>query len=192
MPAPWLDKIGPVGLVIAGLAVISLYLFIFIAVYLQWMRGTFRKVLPGLRQRDAAVKETVCRHPLGGVVWCALANQTPRGELQTEVQYLFQRNLRGIFSSLTGLRLISVISPLLGLLGTVLGITRVFQEMALADTVDNSMLAGGIWQALITTIMGLVVAVPTLIFHFGGRMQARSLLMCCLEETRTIMREESC
>ena len=57
-----------------------------------------------------------------------------------------------------------MISPLLGLLGTVLGMIQSFHELELAQGSANaSVLAGGIWQALLTTAAGLVVAIPAAI-----------------------------
>jgi biopolymer transport protein ExbB len=62
------------------------------------------------------------------------------------------------------LELVAMISPLLGLLGTVLGMIQSFQELELAQGAANaSLLAGGIWQALLTTAAGLVVAIPAAI-----------------------------
>lgn len=62
------------------------------------------------------------------------------------------------------LELIAMISPLLGLLGTVLGMIQSFQDLALAEGAANaSLLAGGIWQALLTTAAGLLVAIPAAI-----------------------------
>lgn len=62
------------------------------------------------------------------------------------------------------LELIAMISPLLGLLGTVLGMIQSFQELELAQGAANaSVLAGGIWQALLTTAAGLIVAIPAAI-----------------------------
>jgi biopolymer transport protein ExbB len=59
------------------------------------------------------------------------------------------------------LEIIAMISPLLGLLGTVLGMILSFQELELAQGAANaSVLAGGIWQALLTTAAGLLVAIP--------------------------------
>ena len=64
------------------------------------------------------------------------------------------------------IELISRIAPLMGLLGTVLGMVNAFQQVAQANSsVDPSMLAGGIWQALITTAAGLGVAIPSMIVH---------------------------
>lgn len=62
------------------------------------------------------------------------------------------------------LEIIAMVSPLLGLLGTVLGMIQSFQELELAEGAANaSVLAGGIWQALLTTAAGLLVAIPAAI-----------------------------
>ena len=62
------------------------------------------------------------------------------------------------------LELVAMVSPLLGLLGTVMGMIQSFQELELAQGAANaSVLAGGIWQALLTTAAGLVVAIPAAI-----------------------------
>lgn len=59
------------------------------------------------------------------------------------------------------LELIAMVSPLLGLLGTVLGMIQSFQQLEMAEGAANaSVLAGGIWQALLTTAVGLLVAIP--------------------------------
>ena len=57
-------------------------------------------------------------------------------------------------------------SPLLGLLGTVFGMVGVFQTISQNAAPDAVMLAAGIWEALITTIMGLCVAIPMLTFYY--------------------------
>jgi biopolymer transport protein ExbB len=62
--------------------------------------------------------------------------------------------------------LIAGLSPLIGLLGTVVGMVKAFQQVATTQgAVDPSLLAGGIWEALLTTVDGLVVAIPALIVH---------------------------
>jgi biopolymer transport protein ExbB len=64
------------------------------------------------------------------------------------------------------LGLIGALSPLVGLLGTVLGMVKAFQQVADAQgAVNPSLLAGGIWEALLTTVVGLFVAIPTLFFY---------------------------
>ena len=66
---------------------------------------------------------------------------------------------------LTALGTIAAISPLVGLLGTVVGMIKVFQALQLHGAGNANVLAGGISQALITTAAGIAVAIPALIFH---------------------------
>lgn len=63
------------------------------------------------------------------------------------------------------IKLISAVAPLLGLLGTVTGMIATFQSITLFGTGDPKLMAGGISQALVTTVLGLVVAIPTLLLH---------------------------
>jgi len=140
------------------------------------------------KEQPPVSEEEARKNPISLTVWTALEHKTPRAELQGEISYLFQRNFSSTYVSLTILRLISVISPLLGLLGTVLGITRVFREISLQVAVDNAALAGGIWEALITTIMGLTVAIPTLVFYYLLRLRTRALMIESIESTRDLMR----
>jgi len=70
----------------------------------------------------------------------------------------------------------------------VLGITRVFHDISMQTVVDNTVLAGGIWEALITTIMGLSVAIPTLVFYYLLRLRTRALMIECIESARDLMR----
>jgi len=66
---------------------------------------------------------------------------------------------------LGALALLAAVSPLLGLLGTVTGIIETFQSITLHGTGDPRVMSGGISQALVTTVMGLLVAIPLLLFH---------------------------
>jgi len=64
------------------------------------------------------------------------------------------------------LQVIATIAPLLGLLGTVFGMIEAFQQMEMAGkNVDPSVLSGGIWEALLTTAVGLSVAIPIVVFE---------------------------
>ena len=87
-------------------------------------------------------------------------------DIRAEVAYLFHRNFEQVTKGLCWLRLISVVSPLLGLLGTILGMVTVFRTIAENSAPNAAQLAAGIWEALITTIMGLCVAIPMLMFYY--------------------------
>jgi biopolymer transport protein ExbB len=182
------DKIGVAGVVLAVLPFFSLYFFIQPLIYLAWVPRGFRKFRMAFERPSPAVTEDQARrNPLSSVLWDVLKHQTPRGEIQDEVQYLFQRNFSATYIAVTVLRLISVISPLLGLYGTVLGISKVFHSMAAQAVADQAVLANGIWEALITTIMGLTIAIPTLVFYYLIRLRIRSLMIECIESARALI-----
>ncbi|MBM4152258.1 MAG: MotA/TolQ/ExbB proton channel family protein [Kiritimatiellaceae bacterium] len=183
------EKIGPSGVVLAFFPLVSLYFFFASMLYLAWVPRAFRQSVAALKRSEQSMTEDQARiNPMCSILWDLRAHQTPRNELQGEVQYLFQRHFGRTHTALTVLRLISVLSPLLGLMGTVLGISRVFHEISLQAAVDHSVLAGGIWEALITTIMGLSIAIPTLVAYYLLRLRIRSLMIECIESARDLMR----
>ena len=82
------------------------------------------------------------------------------------------RELSLLENNLRGLNVIANVAPLLGLLGTVLGMIKAFMQIQIhGGSVDAASLAGGIWEAMITTAAGLTVAIPCLLFYnyFTGR-----------------------
>ena len=91
-----------------------------------------------------------------------------KGVGEKEIGLVGTRQVRRLERGLGTLSLVSVISPLLGLTGTVLGMIRAFQAIAGAGSrVEPSLLAGGIWEALITTAAGLLVAIAAHVgFHY--------------------------
>jgi biopolymer transport protein ExbB len=72
---------------------------------------------------------------------------------------------------------IATITPLLGLLGTVIGMIKVFTAITTAGVGDPGQLAGGISEALITTAAGLTIAIPCLIFHRHLKRKIDDLVM---------------
>lgn len=84
-----------------------------------------------------------------------------RNRLEAELEWRGNTEVAALQRHIRLLELIAMVSPLLGLLGTVLGMIQAFQELALAEGAANaSLLAAGIWQALLTTAAGLLVAIP--------------------------------
>ncbi len=84
---------------------------------------------------------------------------------EKELSIIGTRQVREIEKGLSWLGLIATIAPLLGLTGTVTGMIKAFMVIASSSSVNPSMLAGGIWEALITTAAGLLVAIPIHIGH---------------------------
>ncbi|WP_082674325.1 MotA/TolQ/ExbB proton channel family protein [Thiohalocapsa sp. ML1] len=86
--------------------------------------------------------------------------------LREELARIAAAELERLRSHLRMLELIGTLSPLLGLLGTVLGMIEAFQRLQAAGSqVDPAILSGGIWQALLTTAVGLTVAIPVVLAH---------------------------
>jgi biopolymer transport protein ExbB len=84
---------------------------------------------------------------------------------EKEVSIIGTKQIRRIEKGLSWLALIASIEPLLGLTGTVTGMIKAFIVIEKSTSVNPSMLAGGIWEALITTAAGLLVAIPIHIGH---------------------------
>jgi biopolymer transport protein ExbB len=93
---------------------------------------------------------------------------------QEKALILWLRQYRkGIGAYLRILLLIAVVSPLLGLLGTVLGMITAFQDIAAqAGPIGPALLAEGVWQAMLTTAVGLCIAIPAFVLSHGLRMYA--------------------
>lgn len=90
----------------------------------------------------------------------------PVSLLKEELQRVANLRINQLRSYLRPLEVIASLSPLLGLFGTVLGMILAFQQMELAGSqVDPAVLSGGIWQALLTTAVGLAVAIPAVLAH---------------------------
>jgi biopolymer transport protein ExbB len=89
------------------------------------------------------------------------------------------------------LKIISVVAPLLGLLGTVTGMIITFQAITLYGAGDPKLMAGGISTALVTTVLGLVVAIPTVFLHTLVSSRARRLTQILQEEAAGILAEQA-
>ncbi len=104
--------------------------------------------------------------PLGYVMSSALRNrELPRDAIVETVEDAGRHAIHKMEKPLNWLSVIAEVSPLLGLLGTVIGMIKVFAAINANGVGDAAHLASGISQALITTAAGLVVAIPAVLFH---------------------------
>ena len=176
MPGAVLDTLGtggPIILILVILSLISVALIIVKALQLAQARS-------GQAERDAALvkwanndKEAAVsalatgKSPADRVAHYALKatlGKMQRKPLEAELMRRGNAEVEVMSRHIRLLELVAMVSPLLGLLGTVLGMIQSFQELELAQGAANaSVLAGGIWQALLTTAAGLVVAIPAAI-----------------------------
>ncbi|ANB33971.1 MotA/TolQ/ExbB proton channel family protein [Rhodovulum sulfidophilum] len=176
------DLGGPVVLILIGISVLT----VAVVLYKLWQFaasgvGRHRALSEavahwdrGERARARAALER-SRSYLRPVLDLAMSGQTDSERLEAEAEARFARLERG-FRLLDS---VAQLSPLLGLFGTVLGMIAAFQALQAAGTqVDPSILAGGIWVALLTTAVGLAVAMPTalILSWFESRMEAERVL----------------
>ena len=113
--------------------------------------------------------------PLGRILAAGLSNAYHgRDVMKESIQEAASHVVHDLERYLNTLGTIAAVAPLLGLLGTVLGMIRVFAEIMAQGTGNASVLAGGISEALITTAAGLTVAIPALAMHryFTGKIDA--------------------
>ena len=163
---------GPIMFILAALSALSLTLIIVKVVQLWPTTGGVAARDGALAlweggDRHAAITALIPRAPADRVLLAGM-QALQSGMTASLVEGDLARRGNDEVATLSGglrlLDLISMIAPLLGLLGTVLGMVESFQDLALAQGSANaSVLAGGIWLALLTTAAGLVVAIPAAI-----------------------------
>jgi len=105
--------------------------------------------------------------PMGRVLTHALeVKDQDRETLETVIVHSTDEEVRELSRYLQPLATIGSIAPLLGLLGTVLGMIKAFMVIQqMGGKVNAAVLAGGIWEAMLTTALGLAVALPTMVAH---------------------------
>lgn len=105
--------------------------------------------------------------PMGRILAQAIeAKDMDREVLETVMVNATEEEVRNLSTYTHALATIGNIAPLLGLLGTVIGMIKAFMVIQdMGGTVNASVLAGGIWEAMLTTALGLAVALPTMVAH---------------------------
>ncbi len=122
--------------------------------------ATSRKVKKQLKSKNPG------DNPLGRIMRVYVKNPDVDTEtLGLKLDEAILKEMPKIQRGLGALALLAAVSPLLGLLGTVTGIIETFQSITLYGTGDPRVMSGGISQALVTTVMGLLVAIPLLLSH---------------------------
>jgi biopolymer transport protein ExbB len=171
---------GPVGYVILGVGAFGLLLCL-------WK--TFSLFTTGSKISRQMKSDTPNKsNPLGRVL--AVYADNPEIDIETLELKLDESILRETAPIETGLSFIKVlyvVAPLLGLLGTVVGMIATFQMITLFGTGDPRMMAGGISTALVTTVLGLVVAIPLTLLHSFLQGKAKALVQILEEQAAGII-----
>jgi len=165
-----IDQGGVIGYIIIGLGAVTFILALlklFYLLFINWRIGLQRK-------NPANIKKS---NPLGRVL--QVFKDSPGVEmeaLERKVDEAVLKESSRLERFLWAVKVVSIVAPLLGLLGTVTGMIRTFQAIQLFGTGDPKMMAGGISEALVTTMLGLIVAVPLVLLHSGISSIVRKLV----------------
>ena len=153
-----IDQGGPIGYLTLSLGVIGVLMAVFQYLYLLSVNGKVRKQI---RSETANTN-----NPLGRVLAVYENNKSVDVEtLELKLDEAILKETPALERFLTGVKLVSAVAPLFGLLGTVTGMIETFQAITLFGAGDPGAMAGGSSAALMTTVEGLVVAIPTLMLH---------------------------
>ncbi len=175
---------GLVGYIISAVGVFAVLLAIFRAIVLA---GVSAKVSAQLKSSEANTN-----NPLGRVLKVAEDNKGLDGEtLELKLEEAVLKERPAIESGLNLLKIISMVAPLLGLLGTVTGMIITFQAITIFGAGDPKAMAGGISGALVTTVLGLVVAIPTVLLHTLVNGRAKRVLHILEEQSAGIIAENA-
>lgn len=131
-------------------------------------------------------------NPLGRVLQVYHDNKEVDAEtLQLKLDEAILKEQPRINARIAFIKIISMVAPLLGLLGTVVGMILTFQAITLFGTGDPKTMAGGISQALMTTVMGLTVAIPTVLLHAIVYSRSTTIMHVLSEQSAGLVAEHA-
>ncbi len=182
-----MDRIHQCGIV--GYCIISLGALGLLMAIWRWfgLSGDSRRVTAQLK-RDSAKTD----NPLGRVLAAYESNQNADTEtIELKLSEAALKEIPGLTKGLLFIKVISVVAPLMGLLGTVTGMIKTFQVITLYGAGDPKLMAGGISQALMTTVLGLVVAIPMVLLHTVVSGQSRKIINILQSQSAGLVAQHS-
>ena len=169
-----LAKGGPVMFILLGFSILALFIIILKLIQFSIVRvsktNALDKIISKLNKTNAKkllIEIQQIKNPIAKVIEVVIVTKSDRRfdkeSRESEISRISSIQIRNLENYLGGLEVIASISPLLGLFGTVLGMIKAFLNLEKAGSqVDPALLAGGIWEALLTTAFGLAIAIPAL------------------------------
>ena len=142
--------------------------------------------------RQLKSKEVKSTNPLGRVL--KVRDEHPNADTEALELHLTEAILAEVPKlgrNLTIIKIISVVAPLMGLLGTVTGMINTFQAITLFGTGDPKLMAGGISTALVTTVLGLVVAIPTTLLYAMLNTRSKNIVYILQEQAAGVIAERA-
>ena len=169
-----LAKGGPVMFILLGFSILALFIIILKLIQFSIVRvsntNALDNIISKLNKTNAKkllIEIQQIKNPIAKVVEVVIVTKSDRRfdkeSRKSEISRISSIQIRNLENYLGGLEVIASISPLLGLFGTVLGMIKAFLNLEKAGSqIDPALLAGGIWEALLTTAFGLAIAIPAL------------------------------
>lgn len=181
----WRERVqqgGTVGYIIIGLAIIGLLIAL-------WRLVTLLNIQHKVNRQQAQPDQPSADNPLGRVLlsYHALPANVDSDVLEAKMDEAVLRELPGLERGQSIIKLFAGIAPLLGLLGTVTGMIATFQAITNFGTGDPKLMAAGISQALITTVLGLVAAIPLLLAYTWVASHSKRLIQLLDEQSAGIL-----
>ena len=169
-----IEKGGPVMFILLGFSIFA-FAIIFIKL-IQFFSAAlsrtskieeFLSKLNGTNSKKILVEIQKIKNPMARIIEVVILTKSDRRfdkeSREAEISRIISIEIRNLENYLGGLEVVASISPLLGLFGTVLGMIKAFLNLEKAGSqIDPALLAGGIWEALLTTAFGLAIAIPAL------------------------------
>ena len=178
------DQGGIVGYSILALGAVGLLIAIW---RFMGLSADSRKVSVQLKS-DVANTD----NPLGRVLAAYDSNRSADTEtIELKLSEAALKEMPGLTKGLLFIKVVSAVAPLMGLLGTVTGMIKTFQVITLYGAGDPKMMAGGISQALVTTVLGLVVAIPMVLLHTIVSGQSRKVINVIQSQSAGLIAEHS-
>ncbi|WP_416305479.1 MotA/TolQ/ExbB proton channel family protein [Neptunicella sp. SCSIO 80796] len=179
-----IEQGGTVGYIILIVGAIGMILALERLVSLTMTRSKVNRQLKATQANND--------NPLGRVI--KVKDEFPQADTETLELKLTEAILGEVPKlgrNLTIIKIISVVAPLMGLLGTVTGMIKVFQDITLYGTGDPKIMAGGISTALVTTVLGLVVAIPTTLLYAMLNTRSKNIVFILQEQASGIIAERA-
>ena len=177
------ERINQGGLV--GYVIISLLIFGIIMAIIRIVKLSITATQVK-NQRNTSTADP--SNPLGRIMEAYNQNKALDVEnLQLKLDDAILKELPNLERGLSTIKVLAAISPMLGLLGTVTGMIETFQAITLFGTGDPKMMAGGISQALITTVLGLTSAIPLILLHSIASGRSKAVIEVLEEQSSGIV-----
>ena len=170
-----------------AIAAVGVFAFILAIWRLLVLTSVYSKVRSQLKSDKANTN-----NPLGRVLMVHEQNPTMDTEtLELKLSEAVMKEVPKIEFGLNLLKIIAAVAPLMGLLGTVVGMIVTFQAITIFGAGDPKAMAGGISGALVTTVLGLLVAIPTVLLHTITNGQAKKIIHVLDEQSTGIIAEHT-